>query len=73
MVLMPCLSKLIFRSLPDCVCNSTTLREGPVSASALANGMVLFVFWFALRKGWSMQIGFLSDETKQEGALQNHI
>lgn len=41
--------------------------------SALANGMVPFVFQFGLQKAWSLQIGFLSGVTEQEGAFQNHI
>ena len=48
---MLCLPTLIFRLLPDGIYKSTTLREGPVSAPALANLVVPFVFWFALRKG----------------------
>lgn len=51
MVLMLCLARLTFRLLPGCVCSSTALREGPVSASALGSVTVPFVFWFALPKG----------------------
>lgn len=70
---MLCLARYIFRSLPDFICNSTMLREGPLSAIALANGMVPFVFQFGVQKAWSLQAGFLSGVTKQEGAFQNHI
>lgn len=71
---MLCLARLIFRSLPDYICSSTTLREGPVSAICIANGVVPFVFQSGLvKKAWSLQIGFLSGVTEQEGAFQNHI